>query len=40
MFMQDLIKSCDPLLPRFPCFGVQRAEQSPERVIIVVLALE
>ena len=40
MFMQDLIKSCDPLLPRFPYFGVWRAEQSPERVIVIVLALE
>ena len=40
MFTQDLIESRDPLLPRFPCFGSRRAEQSPERVIVVVLASE
>ena len=40
MFLQGLIESCDLLLPRFPCFGAQHAVQLPERVIIVVLALE
>ena len=40
MFLQGLIKSCDLLLPRFPCSGVQHTVQSPERVIVVVLASE
>ena len=40
MFLQGLIKSCDPLLPGFLYFRVQHTEQSPERVIVVVLALE
>ena len=40
MFLQGLIESCDLLLPRFPCFGVWRTVQSPERVIVVILALE
>ena len=40
MFLQGLIKSCDLLLSRFPYFGVQHTVQLPERVIIVVLALE
>lgn len=40
MFPQGLIESRDLLLPRFPCFGARRAVQSPERVIVVVLASE
>ena len=40
MFLQGLIESCDLLLPRFPCFGARRTVQSPERVIVVILALE
>ena len=40
MFLQSLIESCEPLLPRFPYFRVWCAVQSPERVIVVVLALE
>lgn len=40
MFLQDLIEFYNLLLSRFPYFGVQCAEQSPERIIVIVLAPE